>query len=41
MSKQTLNIDNKIVVSYLNKLWSTTKVPEEQKEKPEEKKRNN
>jgi hypothetical protein len=40
MSKQTLNIDNKIVVSYLNKLWSTTKVPEEQKEKPEEKKEN-
>ena len=38
MSKQTLNIDNKIVVSYLNKLWSTTRVPEEKKEKPEEKK---
>lgn len=25
MSKQTLNIDNKIVVSYLNKLWSYSK----------------
>ncbi len=25
MSKQTLNIDNKIVVNYLNNLWSCSK----------------